>query len=66
LIGISAAGVRIKREENEKRVGMTTTSMVSSTRGARREGGREGEIGFGEIANLGWGRVKRRISGGAS
>ncbi|KAL2052758.1 hypothetical protein ABVK25_006998 [Lepraria finkii] len=73
LIGISAAGIRIRREENEKRAGMVTTSMVQPTAVARKPtnsaggaGGKEegevvGEIGYAEIARMGWVRVRRRV-----
>jgi hypothetical protein len=78
LIGVSAAGIRIRREENQKRFGLATTSMVKTgatnprvgpTTGAgeagfKEEGGRVEEIGFAEMARVGWGRVWRRVFGG--
>lgn len=78
-IGIAAAGIRIRREENEKRAGdMNTTSMVSPSDmqkwgtggngggagGAGGDGGDRGKVGFGDIAVIGWGRVRRRVFGG--
>ncbi|KAK0508334.1 hypothetical protein JMJ35_009418 [Cladonia borealis] len=60
FIGISAAGIRIRREENEKRAGLPTSSMVKSTDG-RIDG--EDAVGFGEIAKVGWGRVWRAVKG---
>ena len=70
LIGFSAAGMRIRREENEKRVGMPTTSITSSTvqistqkPEAGNQKGPGEEIGFGDIASTGWGRIKRRVFG---
>ena len=70
LIGFSAAGMRIRREENEKRLGMATTSIVGSTGNnpnqkadTRSQNGPSTEIGYAEIASIGWGRIKRRISG---
>lgn len=69
LIGFSAAGMRIRREENEKRLGMATTSIVGSTgqmpnqkADPGSQNGPSGEIGYAEIASLGWGRIKRKIS----
>ena len=69
LIGFSAAGMRIRREENEKRLGMATTSIVGSTgqmpnqkADPRSQNGPSGEIGYAEIASVGWGRTKRKIS----
>lgn len=70
LIGISAAGMRIRREENEKRLGMATTSIVGaavhmpnqkSEAGSHNEPGKE--IGYGEIASVGWRRLRKQISG---
>ena len=70
LIGISAAGMRIRREENEKRLGMATTSIVGAAvhrpsqkpeAGSHNENGEE--IGYGEIASIGWGRLRKQISG---
>lgn len=70
LIGFAAAGMRIRREENEKRLGMPTTSIVGSTVRSPSQkpetgsqDGPDGEIGYAEIANVGWGRIKRRIVG---
>ena len=52
---------------------MVTTSMVQPTAVARKptngaggargeeEGGVVGEIGYAEIARVGWGRVRRRV-----
>ena len=61
--------MRIRREENEKRLGMATTSLVGSTDQMPRETSQTGsqngpdrEIGYVEVASIGWGRVKRRIS----
>lgn len=67
-IGIAAASIRIRREENEKRAGIATTSIVSSTTGARVQGTIEGEdeygrVGFKEVARVGWGRLWRRVTG---
>ena len=69
LIGFSAAGMRIRREENERRLGMATTSIVGSTgqmpnqkADPRSQNGPSGEIGYAEIASVGWGRIKRKIS----
>ena len=69
LIGFSAAGMRIRREENEKRLGMATTSIAASTgQKSRQQSGtgsqdRSGEeIGYIDIANTGWGRIQRKIS----
>ena len=70
LVGFSAAGMRIRREENQKRLGLDTTSIVGSTTHkksreqpeAGSQHGPQGEIGYGEVASIGWGRVKRRIS----
>ena len=70
LIGISAAGMRIRKEENEKRLGMATTSIVGAAAhmpnqkpeaGSHNEPGKE--IGYGEIASIGWGRLRKQISG---
>ncbi|KAL2041631.1 hypothetical protein N7G274_005415 [Stereocaulon virgatum] len=77
LIGVSAAGIRIRREENEKRFGLATTSMVkpgatnprvrpiagAGEAGFEEEGGEVEEIGFAEVARVGWERVWRRVSG---
>ena len=70
LIGFSAAGMRIHREENEKRMGMASTSIAGSTfqtASQKLETGYQnrpgGEIGYGDLASIGWGRIKRRISG---
>ena len=70
LIGFSAAGMRIRREENEKRLGMATTSIVDSIdRKSQQQLGTGsqdvpgGEVGYAEIASVGWGRVKKKISG---
>lgn len=70
LIGFSAAGMRIRREENEKRLGMATTSIADSTGqkpvqqpGTGNQDGPGGEIGYVEITSTGWGRIKRKISG---
>ena len=62
--------MRIRREENEKRMGVATTSITSptvqmptqklETEDQNRPGG---EIGYGDLASLGWGRMKSRISG---
>ena len=61
--------MRIHKEENEKRMGMATTSITGSTvrlptqkleTGDQHEPG--GEIGYGDLASMGWGRIKRRIS----
>lgn len=60
FIGVSAAGIRIRREENEKRAGLPTSAMVKSTDG-RIDG--EGEVGFEEIARVGWGRAWRAVKG---
>lgn len=69
LIGFSAAGIRIHREENEKRKGMATTSITGSTvqmatqkLEAGDQNGPGGEIGYGDLANIEWGRIKKRIS----
>ena len=69
LIGFSAAGMRIRREENEKRLGMATTSMVGPTgqkpKQQPKTGSQDrssGEIGYAEIANMGWGRIKKNVS----
>ncbi|KAL6720146.1 hypothetical protein ACLMJK_002067 [Lecanora helva] len=61
VIGISAAGIRIRREENEKRAGLPTTSIVPPQEDLPKEERRE--VGFGEIARIGWGRLRRRMSG---
>ena len=62
--------MRIRREENEKRLGMDTTSIVNSTDqilnqkpGTRGQDGPGDEIGYAEVASVGWGRIKRRVSG---
>ena len=62
--------MRIRREENEKRLGMATTSIVGSAAknpnqkvDTRSQNGPSEEIGYDEIASIGWGRIKRRISG---
>lgn len=60
--------MRIHREENEKRLGMPTTSIVGSTgrmtnQEPESQNGPGGEVGYAEIASIGWGRIKRRISG---
>lgn len=69
LIGFSAAGMRIHREENEKRLGMATTSIAGSAVQVLKQkpengsqDGRGGEVGYFEIASTGWGRIKRSIS----
>ena len=69
FIGFSAAGMRIHREENEKRLGMATTSMVGSTDQIRNQKPSESqngpggtEVGYAEIASMGWGRIKNAIS----
>ena len=62
--------MRIHREENEKRLGVLTTSITGSTvqtsdlkPGAGGENGHGGdEIGYAEIASIGWGRLKRSVS----
>ena len=63
--------MRIRREENEKRVGMDTTSIVESTvqianqkpeTGTGSANGPDTEVGYAEIASIGWGRMKWRIS----
>ena len=68
FIGFSAAGMRIRREENEKRLGMATTSIAGSTiqmpnqkPETGSQNGPEGEVGYAEIASTGWGRIKRSI-----
>ena len=62
--------MRIRREENEKRLGMATTSIVGAAAhmpsqkqeaGSHNEPGEE--IGYGEIASIGWGRLRKQISG---
>ena len=65
--------MRIRREENEKRLGMATTSMVGSTDYALTQRSESGtgnqpghdrrEVGYAEIASIGWRRIKRGISG---
>lgn len=65
--------MRIRREENEKRLGLATTSMVGSAdhvftqrleSGAGNQPGHDGrEAGYAEIASIGWRRIKRAISG---
>ena len=62
--------MRIKREENEKRLGMATTSMVGPTGQKPKQqpetGSRDrssGEIGYAEIANMGWERIRKKVSG---
>ena len=65
--------MRIRREENEKRLGIATTSMVGSTdyvftqrpeSGIGNRPGADGqEVGYAEIATIGWRRIKRAISG---
>lgn len=60
--------MRIHREENEKRLGMATTSIVGSTvrmanQRPESQNGPDREVGYAEIASIGWGRIKRRISG---
>ena len=61
--------MRIRREENEKWLGVATTSPVGSTDqmpGQKSETGSQNGpgrgIGYVEVASIGWGRVKRRIS----
>ena len=61
--------MRIRREENEKRLGMATTSIVGSTVETRNQGPETGsqnepggEIGYTDIAGIGWGRIKSRVS----
>ena len=70
LIGVSAAGMRIRKEENEKRLGMATTSIVGAAAHASNQKPEAGshnepgeEIGYGEIASIGWGRLRKQISG---
>ncbi|KAL9068048.1 MAG: hypothetical protein Q9161_006493 [Pseudevernia consocians] len=70
LIGFSAASMRIRKEENEKRLGMATTSIVGPTDRKPKQqpetGSQDapgGEIGYTEIASTGWGRIKRKIAG---
>lgn len=63
--------MRIRREENEKRLGLATTSIADSTAqkpkqqqpGTGGQDGPGGEVGYVEIASMGWGRIKRKISG---
>lgn len=60
--------MRIHREENEKRLGVATTSIVGSTVQIANERPEsqiapDREVGYAEIASLGWDRIKRRISG---
>ena len=62
--------MRIRREENEKRLGMATTSIAglidrkSEQRlGTESQDALGGEVGYAEIASVGWGRVKKKISG---
>ena len=62
--------MRIRREENEKRLGMATTSIAGSTVPMPHQkpqtgshNGPGGEIGYADIANMGWGRIKKQISG---
>ena len=70
LIGISAAGMRIRKEENEKRLGKATTSIVGAAAHMPNQkpeagsyNGPSEEIGYGEIASIGWGRLRKQISG---
>lgn len=43
---------------------MNTTSMVASTATKdTREVNRAGEVGYGEIARVGWKRVRRSVTG---
>ena len=71
-IGVAAAGIRIKREENEKRAGLPTTSIVSSSPTTTTIPGSGGksmvderveEMGFLDIVRVGWGRLRGRIMG---
>ena len=58
--------MRIRREENEKRLGVATTSMVqmpSQKPETGSQNGPGGEIGYAEIASTGWGRIKKRTLG---
>ena len=65
--------MRIRREENEKRLGIASSSMVGSTdyvftqrpeSGTGNQPGPDGrEVGYAEIATIGWRRIKRAISG---
>ena len=65
--------MRIRREENEKRRGIATTSMVGSSdhvftqrpeSGTGNQPGHDDrEVGYAEIASIGWRRIKRAISG---
>ncbi len=62
--------MRIRREENEKRLGMPTTSIAGSLDtksqqqlGTENQDASGGEIGYAEIASVGWGRIKKKISG---
>lgn len=43
---------------------MATTSMVSPKDSPRGGEGQYGEVEFGDIAAVGWGRLWRRVSGG--
>ena len=64
--------MRIRREENEKRLGLATSSITGSSNMAQRPGqqkplgnggqNRPGEeIGYVEIASIGWGRIKKSV-----
>ena len=65
--------MRIRREENEKRLGIETTSMVGAAdhvftqrpeSGTGDQPGRDDrEVGYAEIASIGWRRIKEAISG---
>ncbi len=62
--------MRIRREENEKRLGIATTSIAGSIDtksqqqlGTGSQDASGGEIGYAEVASVGWGRVKKKISG---
>ena len=62
--------MRIRREENEKRLGMATTSLIGAAvhmPNQRPEAENHiepgEEIGYGEIASIGWRRLRKQISG---
>jgi len=62
-IGIAAAGIRIRREESEKRAGISTTSIVSPQKPMGERKGGEEMVGFREIGEIGWGRLWKKVTG---